>query len=891
MRIPAGVVSLLIVFAGIGAGEAPSLAGRLLAAPSLEAARQLLAEAPAGEVNQQLFATCRQAGENSLEKTRDLPAALRQFQISLAIGERLKSQAGIGSAWMGIGIVRARMRQAGEALASYEKGYPAALASGDKALLAHFLRARGVSYSLAGRFDESLADAARSLALYRELGDRRGQAMMLSNTCASQRILGNLRQAAADCEESYRLARTVPNAVGVGLANMGPVAAQQGNYPAARDYLEEAIRQYEKVNAIDRLSNVLLNISPVYNHLGETEKSFAVLARVLELTEKTGDTVTRAMALFDRAAVYTGLRRYDEAVADLKAGLKLQEKNDSAYETAIGLATLSQLETWEGQTEEACKHADQALAIGRRFRSPQLIANGLNARGACDMRRDRLPEARVELEEAIRQMETMRDQAGASEQEGQTMLADRIQPYRNLLSVLVEQKDLEAALNIAERSRARQLLDTVRRGKTQPSASMTPAERQEEKRLSDRVARLSRQMASASGTARAAMRREWDEARGDFDGFRIHLYASHPQLAASRGAAAPVQLAQTADLLPDNKTLLVEFAMLRLTFCVFTIERGASGKPVLAMHRVKQDREDLTKKVAAFRRQLGAHELGYRKAASELYQTLLGPVASQLAGKRTVVIVPDGPLWNLPFQALIGPDGAHLVERKSVFYAPSLTFLHESRKRAAKGARRGLLAMGNPPEAGLPNATWEVSSVARLYAPLGALALTGVEATKEAWLRDAPESRVLHIATHGVLNAANPMYSWLSLAGAEKDPAGATLEAREILGMNLNADLAVLSACDTARGQVLPGEGLVGMSWAFLAAGTGTAVVSQWAVDSAGTTALMLAFHRNLRGVLAERRARSRAGSLRQAVLELMKTPQYRHPYYWAGFVMIGNGY
>ncbi len=94
----------------------------------------------------------------------------------------------------------------------------------------------------------------------------------------------------------------------------------------------------------------------------------------------------------------------------------------------------------------------------------------------------------------------------------------------------------------------------------------------------------------------------------------------------------------------------------------------------------------------------------------------------------------------------------------------------------------------------------------------------------------------------------------------------------------------MLSACDTGRGEVLAGEGLVGMSWAFLAAGTRTTVVSQWKVESASTTDLMLAFHRNLKEM-------GRARSLRQAMLATMRTPEHRHPYYWAGFVMIGNGY
>jgi CHAT domain-containing protein len=263
-----------------------------------------------------------------------------------------------------------------------------------------------------------------------------------------------------------------------------------------------------------------------------------------------------------------------------------------------------------------------------------------------------------------------------------------------------------------------------------------------------------------------------------------------------------------------------------------------------------------------------------------------------LRGKDTLVLVPDNVLWNLPFQALLRPDGAHLIERQTVFYTPSLTYLRESRRTPETAAQRQILALGNPGSAGLPNATREAESLALLYGKSGygtasALALTGGQATKQSWTSGAPDYRVLHLATHGVLNASNPMYSWLSLASARKGAPDDAIEAREILGLNLNADLAVLSACETASGEVLAGEGLVGMSWAFLAAGTRTTVVSQWKVDSAGTTQLMLGFHRNL----MQSRDAGRARSLQKAVLDLMRTSDYRHPYYWAGFVMVGNGF
>jgi CHAT domain-containing protein len=117
------------------------------------------------------------------------------------------------------------------------------------------------------------------------------------------------------------------------------------------------------------------------------------------------------------------------------------------------------------------------------------------------------------------------------------------------------------------------------------------------------------------------------------------------------------------------------------------------------------------------------------------------------------------------------------------------------------------------------------------------------------------------------------------------------LEAREILDQDLRAELAVLSACETARGEFESGEGVVGMSWALMMAGMPTVVVSQWKVDSASTTQLMVALHRNLHQGLSEAPMAGKAEALRKAAMEMAADPRYRHPFYWAGFAMLGNGY
>jgi CHAT domain-containing protein len=141
----------------------------------------------------------------------------------------------------------------------------------------------------------------------------------------------------------------------------------------------------------------------------------------------------------------------------------------------------------------------------------------------------------------------------------------------------------------------------------------------------------------------------------------------------------------------------------------------------------------------------------------------------------------------------------------------------------------------------------------------------------------------VHLATHAVADAENPMYSYLMLSRGGAAGDDGRLEAWEIANLNLRAELVVLSACETARGQYLDGEGIIGLSWAWFLAGTPAAVLSRWKVDSAATAELMVAFHEN-RG----RDGVGDAEALRQAAIAMMRDKRYRHPFYWASFQVIG---
>jgi CHAT domain-containing protein len=193
----------------------------------------------------------------------------------------------------------------------------------------------------------------------------------------------------------------------------------------------------------------------------------------------------------------------------------------------------------------------------------------------------------------------------------------------------------------------------------------------------------------------------------------------------------------------------------------------------------------------------------------------------------------------------------------------------------------------------LPEAETEVKTLARLYGTANSRIFIGPEAREGIVKTEAPKYKVLHFATHGLLDNRNPMFSYLTLAQTAGDPnEDGLLEAREIINMDLPARLAVLSACQTARGRVGAGEGVIGMSWALFVAGVPTTVASQWKVDSASTTSLMIDFHRRLTMRPANPKLKeAKAEALRQAELGLLRSERYRHPFYWAGFVMIGDGW
>jgi len=377
-------------------------------------------------------------------------------------------------------------------------------------------------------------------------------------------------------------------------------------------------------------------------------------------------------------------------------------------------------------------------------------------------------------------------------------------------------------------------------------------------------------------------------------------------LKIQRGQFQAITLKECGSLFPSPDSAILEFLVSphRTLVFVVTPKSGTQDPPDLKVYKIDIEGKDLAALAGRFRERLAKRDMTYGELAIKLYDLLLKPAAASLSGRSNVIIVPDGVLWDLPFQALQSRTDHFFIEDAAVSYTPSLTALREMNRlklHVGKGARRGtLLAMGNPvlrPDASpqvkealmdaeigpLPQAETQVRAIGRLYGAARSKVYIGPEATEVRLKAEAAACRVLHIAGHGIVNNTSPMYSQILLSKDEGSDDDGLLEAWEIVEMDLHADLVVLSACETARGRVGAGEGMIGLSWAFFVAGCPSTVVSQWSVNADSTTELMVNFHRNLLAGL------SKAQALRKAELKLLKNPQYSAPFYWAPFVLVGN--
>lgn len=894
---------------------------------------------------------------------RNYEQGYQVLQKSLALAERRQDRVAMAQALNAIGEGKRDQGLFPEAMENYRLSLKLSEEAQDKPNIATALSNMGIVYRLRGELDQAQEYFTRAITIRKQLQDKRG----LANTYNALAILLRFQNDEAQALEYYRLSLALgeelsdPGIIATAFYNIGNLLQSNGDYQQALIYYQRSAKVRKTIDdkkglnsiitAIGRLYELqgrhalalsqfeqalqmgqelkdkratalaLNNIATVYLLLGDNDKARSYFQQSLKLREELGERQAVASTLDNLGSVYHAQRDYARAHEHFRASLLISEKVPDKKLIARTLTNLGSLYISERNYEPALAGSARAVDVARATGDPDLLWRALSVKGIACRNLNRGADSLAALQEAIRVIEGQRGQTAGTEADISYFFEDRIAPYHELISLLVTERRYEEALAYAEQTKARVIFDVLQNGKININRSMSAQEQTQEKALLRELARLNsqwfreQQREQADAATLADLSARLDKARLELERFHTSLYATHPELRVKRADLPALKVDEAIQLLPDANSALLEFVVTDTQTYLFVLTRRARNAPraqpgELTIYPVAINRSDLIERVTEFRTMLAERNLAFQRPARELFDLLLKPAERQLAGKSTLIIVPAGVLWDLPFQALKTSQNRYLLEACRLYYAPSLAALREMAKsRPGKNGAAGmtLLAVGDPAlpadarplgasaqlgdDLGqLPAAAALAKELARIYGNSYSRLLIGADASEEQIKAALPSYKILQFATHGLLNNASPMYSHLVLSQAERAREDGLLEAWEILQMELQADLAVLAACETARGQIGFGEGVIGLSWAFFVAGCPSVIVSQWKVEDESTKDLMIEFHRLRRSPnRAGRPALTTAEALRQAALQVMRNGKDPHPFYWAGFVLVGN--
>lgn len=713
----------------------------------------------------------------------------------------------------------------------------------------------------------------QNLAVARQYGNRAWANYALNNLAVTAFVMGDYTQAIAYHQTQLQLAQTGndPISQGIALAGMGAAHAALGRYDRAVEYYNQGLALLPEAVAPQWRALALRNLGTAYLTQGNPQRSVALQQQSLTLCEQIGDRYGQSQALGNLGNAYAALSEFEAAIAAQERSLQLAKTLGDRLQEAQALLSLGTTHSYRQSFSEATTYYQQSLALTRSLKAQLGEGVALTNLGDALLRLNRLSEAQQALTAGITIWESLRAGLGNNDAFKVSIFETQAMTYRNLQEVLIAQNQPEAALEVAERGRARAFVELLARRAAphQPDSPPLPL---------DRI----RQVASAENATLV----EYSILREQF-------------VPVAHGASRQFVRA------PQESTLLIWVVQ-------------PNGQVIFRQVDLLTQREPLSRLVTNSRSAIGVRgrsisieldtsvdQTSAHRTLQQLHHLLIEPIVDALPPDPTapVVFIPQEALFLVPFPALQATDGHYLIERHTPLTAPSIaafalsTALAQRRPVATPQARSAgatdWLIVGNPtmpplsptrvptrdsPEtlAALPGTEAEATAIAQLAQ---VQPLLGQQATEDAVKRRLGQADIIHLATHGLLDDIEGLGVPGAIALTPSANNDGWLTASEIFPMNLHAKLVVLSACDTGQGRITE-DGVIGLSRSFMAAGVPSVVVSLWAVSDTATADLMTQFYQQLQ------QNPNHAQALRQAMLATMN--HYNDPRDWAAFTLIG---
>jgi CHAT domain-containing protein/Tfp pilus assembly protein PilF len=704
------------------------------------------------------------------------------------------------------------------------------------------------------------ADTLRSLESFNEVAqvsEARAykwlQSLALNSLANGQMRMSEYSTAIATCRRAHQITREIGDENGrLRTLNMlTGLYGRLGKFREAWQVAQECLGLSERIAADQGQVISFYSISTrCFYSLGLYSAALDYARETLRLAETMNSPWVTSRYLTNTGMAYARLGKYEDAIGYITRGLRIGQSAQSealARETAAYTALfLGQTYRLSGANDDAAAMIEQAADFCREKDDQWLFQMVAKERLLCQIARGEETEARIGLRNVIALYEETRARI-PDESDRNSFFAREQSVYDIAIDFTASRPGgAREAFEYSETSRARSLLDAFH-NRHQAGAKLELTEA----RVSD--------------------------------------------------VASPLTLSEIQTRLPE-RTQLLQYAALedKLIIWLVTSQRFEQVTVKVPLSKLTSLATDFLAQIAE---PAGGDNQRWRQKAEELYDILLQPVAPLIEPNKQICVVPDKILNRLPYGALISrATGRYLIEDNYLLtYAPSASLFvlcaEEANRKSGQSPER-LLSVGNPsfdrrafPDLeDLPAAARESEEIVKFYP--SHLLLIGPDAKKKAVLREMERAEVIHLATHYDPNPTSPLSSRLALAaetetGGQSTQGKGALLAGEIYRLDLrHARLAVLSACQTWAEDYLNGEGAVGVSRPFLAAGVPVVVSSFWKIDSPATRNMMIEFHR-----IRKTQKLSSAEALRAAQLEMLRGTEleYRRPYYWASFIVAGG--
>jgi CHAT domain-containing protein/Tfp pilus assembly protein PilF len=695
-----------------------------------------------------------------------------------------------------------------------------------------------------------------------------------------------------------------------------------GQYQKALDCYSQAGALYKALGNRKSEANTLNNTAWIYGELGENEKTLEMYLQVVEANKRIGET--DQVAISNLASSYAKLGQYQRALDTHLQLLELRQGSANISGRSITLSNIGNCYYYLGDKTKALDYYSQSLQLMRELKNNYYTATVLNHLGVTHRSLGEYDKARNYFNEALELRNVAGDQRGIA-----TTLADLARLERDRGNLIEARKRIEEALAQVERVRLNVASPQLR-------TTFFASVQQYREFYIDLLMRLKKDNPLEQLEQVAFNASETGRARS-----LLQLLSEAGSKIREGINPSPFTLDEIQHKILDRETLLLEYslgeersfvwAVTPDTIKSFELPKRAVIEP--AARRVYElltaRTVNIPKETLAQRRQrLQLADAEYAKASARLSQLILGPVAAELKDKR-LLIVSDGLLQYIPFSGLPDPTTTRaraLIVDHEVVMAPSASVVGilrqetAGRKPASKmiavladpvfsnddprvaAARLGrpapfekappmyALRSGDPGLDGLRRLRFsrqEADEIARLAGSDSKLEAVDFAANRKlATSAELGQYRVVHFATHGIINNDHPELSGivLSLVDERGQPQDGFLRLYDLYNLKLSADLVVLSACQTALGKEIRGEGLVGLTRGFMYAGAPRVIASLWQIDDRASAELMKRFYQGLLG----QKLRP-AAALRAAQVSMSQDPRWNLPHYWAAFTIQGE--